>query len=272
MIEKKSGIYSIVCDKTWRSYVGSSVNLQIRRDDHFQQLRANKHENSDLQHDFNMYGENCFVYQIIEEIEENKILEREDFWIKQTPNCYNKTKIISSKIELTEKEQERFWKWVDIKGKDDCWNWIGAKDKDGYGRIGYYKTKKKKMYRSNRLAYYIINPNVDIFQVVCHKCDNPSCCNPDHLFLGSYSDNAKDRRNKGRHANQQLSWKDVNIIRTVVKYLPTVDFKEIGNILSFDYAIFAPYQMIKDIVHNKKWTDKAYTPIYKRKSKYSNIK
>ena len=79
---------------------------------------------------------------------------------------------------------------------NDCWIWQGAKLTDGYGMISLdYKTK-----RVHRVAYeYFVGPIGD--KVVCHKCDNPLCINPKHLFLGTQLDNIKDMVSKGRNSN-----------------------------------------------------------------------
>ena len=94
---------------------------------------------------------------------------------------------------------ERWREKVDMKGPDDCWEWLARKDKDGYGRIlGSYK----KMVGAHRYAYEHYKNNehpVPSNLCVCHHCDNPSCVNPNHLFLGTRIDNAQDCLNKGRN-------------------------------------------------------------------------
>lgn len=77
--------------------------------------------------------------------------------------------------------------------KDNCWEWVGYK-KNGYG----YITFSGSHYFAHRISYFL-NTKVDPFELkVLHKCDNPGCQNPNHLFLGTQADNIKDMDQKGR--------------------------------------------------------------------------
>ena len=89
--------------------------------------------------------------------------------------------------------ERRFWKRVDKQGPEECWNWLGAKDKDGYGVFRAFKES-----RAHRVSYILWRGEIGA-SLVCHACDNPSCVNPVHLFLGSHQDNASDRQSKGRY-------------------------------------------------------------------------
>lgn len=76
----------------------------------------------------------------------------------------------------------------------DCWIWTLAKDKDGYG----VAHKGRGNFRAHRISYEtFIGPIPEGFSV-CHHCDNPPCCNPAHLFLGTNQDNMDDMVAKGR--------------------------------------------------------------------------
>jgi hypothetical protein len=92
--------------------------------------------------------------------------------------------------------EERFWSRVDKKGLDDCWNWKGWRDKDGYGQI---KIGRKGIL-AHRAAYQFFTGKIPDGLLICHKCDNPSCVNPNHLFLGTQKDNIQDAVKKGRMA------------------------------------------------------------------------
>ena len=97
---------------------------------------------------------------------------------------------------------ERFWAKVDKSG--ECWEWTGGLDNHGYGGFGLVATRlNKKIVKSHRLSYVLHHPlTIDLLEhpdiCVCHRCDNPKCVNPSHLFLGSQGDNARDRDMKGR--------------------------------------------------------------------------
>lgn len=98
------------------------------------------------------------------------------------------------KIELSEKDIEKFWKYVDKKSEDECWGWHAVKDGNGYGMLKI----NGKMHRAHRISWVIHNGDIPEGLCVCHKCDNPGCTNPLHLFLGTHQENMKDMRLKGR--------------------------------------------------------------------------
>lgn len=89
----------------------------------------------------------------------------------------------------------RFWSWVDKKGPSDCWNWMGSRDKNGYGRFNPKVGENPVLsHRYAWMDFYGRLPD----DCLLHKCDNPSCVNPDHLFEGDRMDNVKDMMAKGR--------------------------------------------------------------------------
>jgi hypothetical protein len=88
-----------------------------------------------------------------------------------------------------------FWNNVD-KQSNNCWQWQGSRDNDGYGRFQLDGIK----WKCHRLSYTWAKGAIPKGLCVCHTCDNPTCVNPNHLWLGSPKDNNQDRSRKGRTA------------------------------------------------------------------------
>jgi HNH endonuclease len=99
---------------------------------------------------------------------------------------------------MSESDLERFWSKVTLYGENDCWNWTASKLPFGYGQFGLGGRKGQKSCRAHRISYALANGIFDRKLKVLHECDNPSCVNPKHLFLGSQLDNMRDMFSKGR--------------------------------------------------------------------------
>src|SRR5262245_15962768 len=97
---------------------------------------------------------------------------------------------------------ERFWSRVERKEKDECWFWKGKVHRTGYGEIRF----GRKVYKAHRVAYALGRGELALSSgergargvIVLHTCDNRSCCNPDHLVLGTQADNMRDACEKAR--------------------------------------------------------------------------
>jgi len=93
-------------------------------------------------------------------------------------------------LELTEAETARFLKRLGH--PTECWVWPGPKNNRGYGRFSIYRNGKRIRLLTHRLAFKLATGIDPAGMVVRHDCDNPPCCNPAHLRLGSQADNVRD--------------------------------------------------------------------------------
>jgi hypothetical protein len=92
---------------------------------------------------------------------------------------------------------ERFWEKVKVGSSARCWEWQAARDGCGYGKLGDD--------RAHRVSWRIHHGEIPDGMFVLHRCDNPCCVNPSHLYVGTKKDNAQDRERRGRsnHATGQ---------------------------------------------------------------------
>lgn len=107
-----------------------------------------------------------------------------------------------SKNKPADKNPERFWSKVDVRGADDCWEWTASKSNKGYGKLWW----GPKLEGAHRIAYMLehdvdrLPKKIDGSRTeVMHSCDNPGCVNARHLVLGSSVLNHRDKVAKGRH-------------------------------------------------------------------------
>lgn len=97
---------------------------------------------------------------------------------------------------------DRFWEKVDRSGP--CWVWTGFRDARGYGKFAAAGSRAAPV-SAHRLAWlYANNEMIGRPYVVRHKCDNPPCCNPDHLEIGTQHDNSRDMLERGRQNNNPV--------------------------------------------------------------------
>jgi hypothetical protein len=128
--------------------------------------------------------------------------------------------------------EERFWAKVAKGGTEECWEWQGSRNEHGYGSFGVRNRCTKG---AHRVSWEIAHGDIPEGVEVCHRCDNPPCCNPGHLFLGTHADNMGDCKAKGRTARHvgdalahcperrargerqglaKLTWEDARAIRS----------------------------------------------------------
>lgn len=110
--------------------------------------------------------------------------------------CGNKSTAKGS-IALSPEEKER-WFWSKVLIKNGCWEWPRLSN-TGYGGLRV----NGKFILAHRFAWMLTFGPIPDGKLVCHHCDNPPCCNPEHLFLGTKLDNYKDMESKGRDRKAQ---------------------------------------------------------------------
>lgn len=154
--------------------------------------------------------------------------------------------------------EERFWSKVKRMKSNECWEWIGYLKPDGYGLTRNINMKK---HNAHRVAWEIIHgeiPKGEGYHGYCvlHKCDNRSCVNPSHLFLGTHKDNMRDMVSKGRlnrkgenNGRAKLTLNDVNKIRRLYK-------GKRGEQTALGKQFGVAQNTIRDIVFNIHWLDK----------------
>ncbi len=124
-----------------------------------------------------------------------------------------------------------------IRKDEGCWSWLGTKER-GYGRF----MALGKIWYAHRLSWILTNGKILNNLFVLHKCDNPQCSNPDHLFLGTQTDNMNDRWSKGRKGD----------VGRKPLFSPKIE-KEIvdkyksGNLCQWEIA--AEYQVTQTTIH-----------------------
>lgn len=142
---------------------------------------------------------------------------------------------------------ERFFAQVKKADGDNCWSWTAARDKDGYGMFrGEWLGVLHK--RAHRFSWsYHNNAEIPDGGVICHSCDNPQCCNPAHLRVGSHLDNQREKWAKGR-ANH----------RTPAAKLTPEMVREIRAAVGYQRDIAAKYGVtqttVSDIKRRRSWT------------------
>jgi len=115
------------------------------------------------------------------------------------PQCFHAVPSLRGRRPRTISLADRFWAKVD-KNNGDCWLWTAARYRCGYGR---FTTVNQVQWPAHRVAYVLTSGPIPQSLFVCHRCDVKLCVRPDHLFLGTNEDNARDCWAKGRNVFQR---------------------------------------------------------------------
>ena len=141
------------------------------------------------------------------------------------------------------KPPDRFWESVNIDADGDCWEWQLALTKGGYGHLRW----GREFVYAHRIAWELSNGLIPEGLCACHKCDNPSCCNPAHLFLGTHQENVLDAIEKGRWT-RKLTMDQAREIRK--RCITHGDQTRLAN----EYGVSVG--AINNIVHNKMYRER----------------
>lgn len=146
-----------------------------------------------------------------------------------------------ARLRLSDKEKEKLF-WSKVKKSKNCWIWQAYCDAHGYGQMEF----NKKLIGTHRYSWIISFGEIPKGLYVLHKCDNPSCVRPSHLFIGTQKDNGIDMMKKGRGGNSKLTIENVKEIRKLYKN-GLKNFTEIARKYGVsDYAI-------SSIIKKRQW-------------------
>jgi hypothetical protein len=114
-----------------------------------------------------------------------------------------------------------FWKNIQKGGPEECWPWLKCCSKQGYGRVSFLGKYSNVHRISWELTYGPIPPGLSVL----HDCDNPPCCNPGHLFLGTFKDNMDDKIKKGRSRGKSHKGEDHPMVKLNDKVVRGIKIK-----------------------------------------------
>lgn len=124
-------------------------------------------------------------------------------WLRSTTCSRDCARKKGGTVRVRPDITERFWAKVDqtpgLGPLGDCWEWQGHRMKFGYGVIRH----DGRIRKAHRVSFALNNGALPEEMMVCHRCDNPACVRPDHLFLGTQQDNMDDRMAKGRYVRNR---------------------------------------------------------------------
>lgn len=151
--------------------------------------------------------------------------------------------------------EDRLWRKVQKVGPDECWPWRGAHGPSGHGQI-FNGKDGLRLEMAHCVAWASVNGPIPKGLHVCHTCDNPPCCNPAHLFLGTAKDNLRDAIQKGRfkflkprpgEANHRakLTWPMVDEVRRA--------YASGENLSDLSRRLGLARSTLRDVVKGRNW-------------------
>jgi hypothetical protein len=148
--------------------------------------------------------------------------------------------------------EERFWRFVaPIMDDRGCWEWVGTLKPNGYGLFSFHGGGRANAHRYSWVLHF--GPIPDGLYV-CHRCDNPSCVRPEHLFLGTARDNMQDASRKGRiqHLHGERSGSHKLTSAAVVDIRARVASGEMQKTLADEYGV--AHNTVSNIMSRRRWS------------------
>ena len=148
--------------------------------------------------------------------------------------------------------EQRFWSKV-VK-TEGCWLWNGARNTQGYGKLAKGKTTDGTV-AAHRLSYELAYGAIPIGRNVLHRCDNPACVRPDHLFLGTQTENLMDMTSKGHRSYRSHKGEDNGRAKLTLVQVKGIRQRfakgKLRSILAKEYGV--DWSTINRIVKGKLW-------------------
>ena|ERR1035437_6224158 len=158
-------------------------------------------------------------------------------------------KLLIRKIKSQASIEARFWQYVDKNGPNGCYIWTGGKTHNGYGVFF-----ADGCCRAHRWLYQKLHGKIPKGMFVLHTCDNPSCVNDAHLFLGTQLENMKDKEAKGRQARREHNGNaklTEDKVRELKAEYATGTYTQIALAEIFETTVF----IVWAIVNGRTWKD-----------------
>jgi len=168
-----------------------------------------------------------------------------EYYIGQLPyrnridRTCNNGKCLNPLHMLSLTPEDKFWRRVDIEANEICWNWLGAVDGGNYG---IFRSSIFSEIKTHRISWYLTYGKIPQDMWVLHKCDNPICCNPQHLFLGNNQDNINDKVLKNRQSRlfgerngrSKLTIRDIKEIRKL--HINGYSYRDITSVFPISFT------------------------------------
>jgi hypothetical protein len=135
-----------------------------------------------------------------------------------------------------------FWSKVDPAPSECCWEWTGCIESNHYGRVWF----NNRNALAHRVAYQLAKGEIPDGLMVRHTCDNPACCNPNHLILGTHTENMADRRERNRQAKGEKHYASkLTATQAMEVYNSSLKQYEIAKLYNIDRTIVSKIKLKK---------------------------